>query len=66
MGGGNDRPPNQSGSRYEKFSEKIVKEIAPASRFYRAEDYHQQYLEKLGQGSCGLPLREEHVPRPAP
>ncbi len=28
------------------FSGKIVTEITPASTFHRAEDYHQQYLEK--------------------
>lgn len=28
---------------------KIVTEILPAKRFYRAEDYHQQYLEKGGR-----------------
>ena len=30
----------------------IVTEIAPASTFWRAEDYHQQYLAKRGMGAC--------------
>jgi len=32
-------------------SNKIVTEIKPASTFYKAEDYHQQYLEKQGRFS---------------
>ncbi|MHB8755599.1 MAG: peptide-methionine (S)-S-oxide reductase MsrA [Candidatus Acidiferrales bacterium] len=34
------------------FNRPIVTEIAPASAFYRAEDYHQQYLAKRGAKSC--------------
>jgi peptide-methionine (S)-S-oxide reductase len=32
----------------------ITTEIAPAGRFYYAEDYHQQYLHKNPWGYCGL------------
>lgn len=38
-----------------KFARPIVTEITPASTFYRAEEYHQQYLEKQGRASCHLP-----------
>lgn len=32
----------------------IVTEIVAAAPFYRAEDYHQQYLEKRGLASCKI------------
>ncbi|MFQ5716126.1 MAG: peptide-methionine (S)-S-oxide reductase MsrA [Nitrospinales bacterium] len=35
-----------------KFDGDIVTEIAPAGEYYKAEDYHQQYLEKRGLASC--------------
>lgn len=37
-----------------RFSRPIVTQIVPAAPFYRAEEYHQQYLEKRGQSSCHL------------
>ncbi len=35
-----------------QFRKPIATEIAPAQTFYRAEEYHQQYLTKTGRASC--------------
>ena len=32
------------------FSGKIVTEVIPATKFYPAEEYHQKYFMKLGNG----------------
>jgi peptide-methionine (S)-S-oxide reductase len=33
---------------------RIVTQVEPATTFWRAEDYHQRYLEKRGQASCHI------------
>jgi len=38
-----------------KHSRPVVTEITPASTFWEAEDYHQQYLEKRGLATCRIP-----------
>ncbi len=37
-----------------KLKRPIATEIIPAAEFYKAEDYHQQYLEKRGLASCHI------------
>jgi peptide-methionine (S)-S-oxide reductase len=34
------------------YGNPIVTEIGPAPTFYKAEDYHQRYLEKRGLATC--------------
>ncbi len=38
-----------------RFARPIVTEIVPATAFWRAEEYHQQYLEKRGLATCHIP-----------
>jgi peptide-methionine (S)-S-oxide reductase len=37
-----------------RFKRPIVTKIEPASDFWKAEDYHQQYLEKRGLATCHI------------
>lgn len=47
----NSKEERQKSGRYRR---PIVTEITPATEFYMAEDYHQQYLEKRGLSSCHI------------
>lgn len=38
----------------DRFRRPIVTLIEPAPKFYRAEDYHQRYLEKRGLAHCAI------------
>ena len=42
-------------ARQQSSSREIVTQIVPAETFWKAEDYHQQYLEKRGLATCRNP-----------
>ena len=37
-----------------RYRRPVVTQIEPAAEFWRAEEYHQQYLEKRGLASCHI------------
>lgn len=42
-----------------KHRRPIATAIEPAGTFYRAEEYHQQYLSKHGMASCHVPSEDD-------
>jgi peptide-methionine (S)-S-oxide reductase len=53
-----ERAARASKERLERFGayhRPIVTQIEPAGEFYRAEEYHQRYLEKRGLAHCHIP-----------
>ncbi len=36
------------------YSKQIATQVVPATAFWRAEEYHQRYLEKRGMVSCHI------------
>jgi peptide-methionine (S)-S-oxide reductase len=45
---------SRDGMNRGKFGGKVVTVIEPAQAFWRAEEYHQQYLKKRGLDSCHI------------
>ena len=45
------------------FKGPIVTEIVPAGEFYRAEEYHQKYLERDPDGYCSHHLQSPEIRR---
>ena len=41
-------------TRENRFPQPIVTQVVPAQTFWRAEDYHQKYLQKRGATSCHI------------
>ncbi|HEY1807100.1 MAG TPA: peptide-methionine (S)-S-oxide reductase MsrA [Acidobacteriaceae bacterium] len=41
-------------SAEKRFPQPIVTQVVPAQTFWRAEEYHQKYLEKRGALSCHI------------
>ena len=45
-----------------RFQQPIVTQIEPAPNFYRAEEYHQRYLEKRGLSHCAILIARGALP----
>lgn len=43
------------------FKAKIVTQVEPAGEFYRAEEYHQQYLKKNPGGYCSIHFQSARI-----
>ena len=41
-----------------RYRRPVVTVVEPAQTFYRAEEYHQRYLEKMGRASCTSALAQ--------
>lgn len=37
-----------------RYSRPVVTQIEPAPKFWKAEEYHQKYLQKRGQAHCAI------------
>ncbi len=37
-----------------RFHRPIVTQVTPATTFWRAEEYHQKYVQKTGRGACHI------------
>ena len=42
-----------------RFGRPVVTEIKPVRTFWRAEDYHQQYVARGGPGACAISTQQD-------
>jgi methionine-S-sulfoxide reductase len=40
-----------------KINKTVVTQLVPATKFYKAELYHQKFTEKTGLGMCHIPYK---------
>lgn len=48
-------------NRCKVFDDPVVTEVKPAAEFYRAEEYHQNYLKKNPHGYCSIRLGSSKI-----